>query len=223
MEIELSQDEDWRQPYPFLEDHSVHDELVIVNEKYKITLAMYCIHNQLKSEAEETRNRLFIMTFSPDHSNFTRDDDYSFYDKLLKIKWRIEYLKEMKNDIELWQLRLHDFFGFRHPLMYLPVFDRMVHDIKADYETWIRRWNCIRSDVVARAQRNRINEFASLINKKFLRMTTYGVQMQLKPITFKIMLYLFDFHPQNQSSSYYNNNMMPPFRKSKKRINFSNE
>lgn len=218
MEIELSQDEDWRQPYPFLEDHSVHDELVIVNEKYKITLAMYCIDNQLKSEAEETRNRLFIMTFSPDHSNFTRDDDYSFYDKLLKIKWRIEYLKEMKNDIELWQLRLHDFFGLRHPLMYLPVFDRMVLDTKADYETWIRRWNCIRSDVVARAQRNRINEFASLINKKFLRMTTYGVQMQLKPITFKIMLYLFDFHPQNQTSSYYNNNMMPPFRKSKKRL-----
>ena len=220
METELSQDEDWRhQSYPFLEDHSIHDELLIVNEKYKITLAMYCVDNQLKNvETEETRNRVFIMTFSPDHSNFTRDDDYSFYHKLFKIKWRIQYLKELKDDIDLWQIRLHEFFGSRHPIMYLPVFDRMVLDIKADYETWARRWNCIRSDVVARAQRNRINEFARLINKKFLRMTTYGVQMQLKPITFKIMLYLFDFHPQNQLSSYYNNNMLPPFRKSKRKI-----
>jgi hypothetical protein len=33
METQLSQDEDWREPYPFLEDHSIHDELLLSSEK----------------------------------------------------------------------------------------------------------------------------------------------------------------------------------------------
>lgn len=225
MESDLSQDEDWRGlTYPFLEDHTIHDDMLISNEKYQITIAMYSVDNQLKHiETDSTRDVFFNMTFSPEYSNFTRDDDYTFYEKLLKIKWRIRYLNEMICDITLWKLHSYKPFGLSHPLMYLDSFTSMVDNIKRGYEEWIQKWYIIRFDVIGRAQRKRINEFASLINKKFLRNKTYGVQMQIKPITFKIMLYLFDFHPDNQNSSYYRKNSLPEFRSSKRKLTFISE
>ena len=211
----LKQNESIHVDYPFLVDYDLHDDILLANEEYQITSRSYSFNRRVMVD-----HSIELMVLNPTSFEFIDTDDRSFYEKLLEIKWRMVHITRSISDLKLWQLHSHNFTSRNVMTWFSPV-DAMVDYREFIWNDFILEWNEHRQKLIAKVQRQRILEFAMIINKKFFRDNTYGVEMQIKPITFQIMLYLFDFHPLNRNTAYYKNNMLPPFRSSKRKLNFN--
>jgi len=195
---ELTQDEDWRKHYPFLCDYSMCDEMLMKNLVFHIANKKYSLNMKLKAEPSTVLAHYYL---NPDRID--EKEGLSYYGKLIEIRYRIEYIQNLIDDVTLWQIRNNSQPG--NTLFWMDqVNDTVETRLLAVWRKLARSCRAKSMALICIQQRNRMMEFAMLINAKVrdVSVKNYGFPAKENHITFKILRYAFDFHPCNQKAFY---------------------
>lgn len=198
MDQDLSQDEDWRKQYPFLCDYSMCDEMLMKNLVFHIANKKYSLNMKLKREPSSQAAHYYL---NPDRVD--EKEGLSYYGKLIEIRYRIDYIQNLIDDVTLWQIRNNS-----QPCNTLFWMDQVNDTVETRLlAVWRKIARSCRAKAMAlicMQQRNRMMEFAMLINVKVrdVSIKNYGFPAKENHITFKILRYAFDFHPWNQKAFY---------------------
>ena len=197
MEQDLPQDEDWRRRIPFLCDYTMGDEMLIRNIVFHISSKKYSLNLKLKQTSSTYYAHQLL------DPNRLDDRERSFYGKLVEIYYRIEYLQELITDVEIWRVRNNS--QAANTLFWMDVVNQAVEEkLLTTWRKLIKSWRARAHAEICVQQRNRMMEFAMLINAKVrdVSITNYNFPAKENHITFKILRYAFDFHPMNKKAFY---------------------
>jgi hypothetical protein len=198
MDQELSQDEDWRQRMPFLRDYNMGDTMLVKNMVFHIANKKYSLNLKLK-QTPTTHYAHFLL--NPDRIDDRPDRTY--YQQLIEIHYRIDYIQDIIRDVTLWQLNSNTQQG--NSLFWVHIVNEVVEErLLSTWRKLIRSLRAKQQAIICMQQRKRMMEFAVLINTKIrdVSMKNYGFQAKENHITFKILRYAFDFHPLNKKAFY---------------------
>jgi hypothetical protein len=189
------QDENWRSDYPFLVDYSIHDEILLSKESYHIYTKIYRLQQELRHiHIDDPRIGIANTFLNPVF--FPAGREYTFYELLLEIKWRIEYIDDSIEETRHWQLMVHNKHG-RYPMYWLGSVERVIESQIKTWKEYRRDWHYMRERYIVEAQRRRANQFFGLLRIKFASLGTC-----LDDIAVKIVGFVFEFHHHNSRSIY---------------------
>lgn len=182
--------EDWKIQYPFLADYSLGDIFLLENASFHVASKCHSLTHRLRVRPEIQ----YALCFT-DPSRWIFQEYHTFYDKLVDIDFRIEFLLNVRQKVFLW---LKDFnniaFG---PFWWMERINQTASDQISEWDNFIIGWKNTRTALIGKQQRKRILEFAKLLRLKFKQ---YNFNEHI--ILFKIIRFVFDFHPDNQSRLY---------------------
>jgi hypothetical protein len=195
---EISQDEDWRLSIPFLADYDIHSEMLVKNKVFHISSKKYSLNLKLK-QTPTTHYAHYLL----DPESRLTDRDRGFYGNLIQIYFKIEYLQELVQDITIWQMKSNS--QPANTLFWMDVVNESIETkLLSTWRKFIRGWRAKAQALICMQQRNRMMEFAMLINAKVrdVSIKIYHFPAKENHITFKILRYAFDFHPLNKKAFY---------------------
>lgn len=197
IEQDLPRDEDWRRRIPFLCDYNMCDEMLISSIAFHISSKKYSLNLKLRQNSSTVYAHQLL-----DPSRLD-DRERSFYAKLVEIYYRIEYLQDLITDVEIWRIKNNS--QASNTLFWMDVVNEAVEDkLLTTWRKLIRSWRARAQTEICIQQRNRMMEFAMLINTKVrdVSIKNYNFPAKENHITFKILRYAFDFHPLNKKAFY---------------------
>lgn len=189
----LDQDDDWRSEYPFLADYDLNDEILLCKENFHMNTKIYALQQELKYiHYDDPRINIANTFLNPIF--FPAGRQYTYYEFLFEIKWRIEYINISLDEISTFRIRVHDNHG-KCPMYWLGSVERAIVNQIQLFKMYKRDWWWKREQFIASAQRKRVIEFYGLLKIKFA-----NLKVSLDDVAVKIISYTFDFHPHNKKS-----------------------
>jgi hypothetical protein len=190
LKTEPETDEDWKVQYPFLEDYQLGDIFLLENASFHISSKCYSLHHRLRGRPE-----LQFALGHIDPLQWFFQAHHTFYDKLVDIDFRIEFLKAVRQRVLCW-MKDNNRIAFG-PFWWMESINQVASEQVSQWDNFIDGWKNTRSNLIGKQQRKRILEFTTLLRLKFKQ---YNFNEHI--ILFKIIRYLFDFHPDNQCRLY---------------------
>lgn len=169
--------------YPFLADVTLGDEMMLQNIWNYVDLKVI----GLKKKIQRLHSTDQKFAFQVETYYSYNLQDYSYYEKLVLIDIHLAVLASVKRDILNFSesIRTHPAKSLYFVENLFPLLNLRV----AEIERFSSPWYCLRWEIIGEQQRMRMEEFALILkNSKFYLPF---------PLIYKILLYLFDLHPEN--------------------------
>jgi hypothetical protein len=186
LETEPNFNEDWKTQYPFLVDYELGDFFKIENASFHISSKCYVITHKLRRRPEVS----YALTFL-DPEQWTYHSHYTFYDKLVDIDVRIEFLKSIRSKVLCW-LKDNNNLSLG-PFWWMENINVAANTQIFQWDGFIARWKQKRDNLISIQQKKRILEFFEILQSVF---ESYNFNEPI--LLFEIIQNIFDFHPDNK-------------------------